>query len=72
MDLEITFNDKSIITQVYLKMDAPEQLLLSEGVCRQLGMLSYYPSVQVWRGGRKRVSTSEYPPGKGSSAYCGC
>ena len=56
MDLEITFNGKSIITPVYIKMDAPEQLLLSEGVCRQLNILTYHPDVQVWRGGRKRVS----------------
>ena len=56
MDLEITFNGKSITTPVYIKMDAPEQLLLSEGVCRQLNILTYHPDVQVWRGGRKRVS----------------
>ena len=68
MNLEITFNNKSIITQVYLKMDAPEQLLLSEGVCRQLGMLSYISpqcTSMAWRS-----QESEYPPGKGSSAYC--
>ena len=57
MDLEISFNDQSMVTPVYIKMDAPEQLLLSEGVCRQLGILSYHPDVQVWRGGRKKVKT---------------
>ena len=62
MDLEITFEDKSIITPVYIKMDAPEQLLLSEGVCRQLGILTYHPDVQVWRGGRKRVRAPPLPP----------
>ena len=32
-------------TTVYVKMDAHDQLLLSEGVCRQLGIVSYHPSV---------------------------
>ena len=35
-------------------MDATDQLLLSEGVCHQLGMLNYHPKVEVWRGGRNR------------------
>ena len=33
-------------TPVYVKMDAPEQLLLSEGVCRQLGVITYHTEVQ--------------------------
>ena len=32
---------------VYIKMDTPDPLLLSEGVCRQLGILQYHPDVQV-------------------------
>lgn len=32
-------------TLVYVKMDAAEQLLLGEGVCRQLGIVSYHPDV---------------------------
>ena len=28
-------------------MDSPEQLLLSEGVCRQLGIVSYHPSLGI-------------------------
>ena len=32
-------------TAVYIKMDAKEPLLLSEGVCRQLGIIQYHPSV---------------------------
>jgi len=31
---------------VYVKMDAQDQLLLSEGVCRQLGIIQYHPSVR--------------------------
>ena len=46
-------------TAVYVKMDAHDQLLLFfkfflEGVCRQLGILQYHPSVKRWRGGKKR------------------
>ena len=29
-------------TPIYLKMDAKESLLLSEGVCHQLGIVSYH------------------------------
>ena len=41
LDLEIEFG-----TPVYLKMDAQDQLLLSEGVCRQLDILSYHSEVR--------------------------
>lgn len=33
-------------TTVYVKMDAQDQLLLSEGVCRQLGIVTYHPSIE--------------------------
>ena len=33
-------------TPVYIKMDAPESLLLSEGVCRQLDIITYHREVQ--------------------------
>lgn len=42
----IIFQDHTIHTAVYLKMDAHDSLL-SEGVCRQLGIISYYPSINV-------------------------
>ena len=45
MDLEIMFGDRIMKTPVYVKMDAPDQLLLSEGVCRQLGIVSYHKDV---------------------------
>lgn len=32
-------------TTVYIKLDASEPLLLSEGVCRQLGIVTYHPDV---------------------------
>ena len=37
-----------------MKMDAPEQLLLSEGICRQLGILIYHPDVPPGNGDKKR------------------
>ena len=40
------FQDKTMTTPVYVKMDAKEQLLLSEGVCRQLGIITYHPDVK--------------------------
>ena len=30
----------------YIKMDTTEQLLLGEGVCRQLGIVTYHPDVK--------------------------
>lgn len=33
-------------TPIYVKMDAREPLLLSEGVCRQLGIVSYHQDVE--------------------------
>ena len=46
MNLELAFGDKTIVTPVYLKMDAADQLLLSEGVCSQLGIVSYDANVK--------------------------
>ena len=58
MELVITFGEKEISTQVYIKVDAADQLLLSEGVSRLLGIVEYQPDVQIWRGGRKKSGTS--------------
>ena len=44
---------------VYIKMDARDQLLLSEGVCRQLGLVMYHPNVQVWHGGKDKKPPTE-------------
>ena len=38
-------------------MDAREQLLLSEGVCRQLGLVMYHLDVQVWCGSKNKELT---------------
>ena len=45
MEVEISFQGKAMKTTVYIKMDAPDQLLLSEGACRQLGIVTYHPSL---------------------------
>lgn len=55
MDLDISFQDVAVRTPVYIKMDSPIPLLLSEGVCCQLGIISYHPDVQ--------------PAGKGTQKY---
>ena len=54
MDLDVVFGDKQMRTPLYIKMDAHDQLLLSEGVCLQLGIIKYHPDVETWRGGRKK------------------
>ena len=45
LELDITFDNHTMRTPVYVKMDAREPLLLSEGVCHQLGIIKYHPSV---------------------------
>lgn len=45
IELDITFDDQTMRTPVYVKMDAHDPLLLSEGVCHQLGIISYHTSV---------------------------
>ena len=57
--MEIKFKDKVMKTPVYIKMDAHDQLLLSEGLCRQLGSVSYDPAVQVWRGDKQAKPKEE-------------
>jgi len=45
LDLDINFNDKTMNTAVYVKMDTLDDLLLSEGVCHHLGIVTYHPNV---------------------------
>ena len=45
LDLHISFGERVICTSVYVKLVAPDQLLLSEAVCCKLGIVSYHPSV---------------------------
>ena len=46
LQLDLTFGEYAMSTPVHVKMDADDQLLLPEGVCRQLGIVTYHPSVQ--------------------------
>ena len=45
MDLDLSFDGTTMRIPVYIKMDAREPLLLSEGICRQLGIIAYHPNV---------------------------
>lgn len=57
MDMDLCFADRTMRTTVYIKMDAPDQLLLSEGACRQLGIVSYHPSVTPHKASKKMTAT---------------
>ena len=46
MAMKVSFDDKTIVATVYVKLVAPDKLLLSETVCRLLGIVSYHPNVQ--------------------------
>ena len=46
LDLDVFFADHTMKSAIYVKMDAPEPLLLSEGVCRQLGIVQYHSKVK--------------------------
>lgn len=59
MDLDITFGNHTMKTAVYIKMVAHDQLLLSEGACQQLRILHYHPSVELWRGSKKRPAQQQ-------------
>ena len=43
--MDIGFDGHTIRTPVYVKMNARDALLLSEGVCHQLGIIKYHPLV---------------------------
>ena len=61
IELDITFQGQTMRTPVYLKMDAHDPLLLSEGVCRQLGIISYHPSVALQQPTKKQQVFSTVP-----------
>ena len=58
MEMDITFHGKTIKTNVYIKMDAIDQLLLSEGVCRQLTIVTYHDSVVPRKTSKRGESTT--------------
>ena len=61
IELDITFQGQTMHTPVYLKMDAHDSLLLSESVCRQLGIISYHPSVALQQPTTKQQMFSTVP-----------
>ena len=70
MDLDVSFGGMSMQTPVYIKVDAPEQLLLAEGVCRQLNIITYHPSVTSKRsrtGGDNRPKSKKMKSNGGGS-----
>ena len=52
VNLDITFNGVTMNTPVYIKLDDSELLLLAEGVCRQLNIITYHLLVGLKREGR--------------------
>ena len=69
MDLDITFQDTTMHTPVYIKLDTSEPLLLSEGVCRQLYILSYHPSV-VRETGKSHPRVGAHGDNSGKERQC--
>ena len=57
LDLDICFDGLTMRTPVYVKLDAADQLLLGEGVCRQLRIITYHPSVT---GKKSRLIKSDH------------
>ena len=62
LKLDISFQDRVMTTDIYVKMDASESLLLSEGVCRQLGIVEYHPDVIAFQSLPPRVDESVTVP----------
>jgi len=54
--VKITFGAKTVVSTVFVKLLAPDKLLLSENVCQMLGIASYRPNVQaVGNSGSDRI-----------------
>ena len=70
MELNIAFGDKEMTTSVYIKLDAADQLLLSEGVCRLLDIVSYHSAVEIWRGGRATKKKATVSVDQGEDVGC--
>ena len=60
LDLHIEFAGRVLNILIYVKMDAPEDLLLSEGVSRQLGIIHYHPVVRPMKDTGKLISESSH------------
>ena len=62
LTLTFKFNGRVLNTPVYVKMDSPNDLLSSEGVCRQLGIIHYHPKIHPVKDTGKPVSGSSPIP----------
>ena len=49
-------------TDIYVKMDALEPLLLSKGLCHQLGKVTYHPEVNASQPPAQEVGTTVSVP----------
>ena len=47
MELTISFDNRKVRTTVYVKIQAPDPLLLSGTLCQQLGIVRYHSSVRL-------------------------
>ena len=47
IDVKITFGDKTVVRKVFIKLVAPDKLLLPENVCQMIEIVSYHPDVQA-------------------------
>ena len=57
LDLGITFDGEMVNTPVHLKMDSAEELLLSEGMCRQFQIIRYHSDVICEKNAVKKSSS---------------
>ena len=66
MDLDVTFEGVTMCTPIYIKTDAQEQLLLSEGVCRQLNIVWYHTNTRPKSRVVKARQTCQSPSREGT------
>ena len=57
IEIDISFGDRTMKTTIYIKLDASEPLLLSEGVCYQLGIVTYHPDVTPTTSSKRENTT---------------
>ena len=58
LELDVSFQDCTMTTDINVRMDVSEPPLLSERVCRQLGIVTYYPEVNASQPLAQEVGTA--------------
>ena len=72
VDLDVSFEGRTMKMPVYVKANAPDQLLLGEGVCRQLRIIRYHPAIQnQGRPNQQPQQEQEGRPEHGCTQPCG-